>query len=146
MNDSAPTRSGSASSERGVTIELEVPFHDCDPLFVVWHGRYFEYMAQARAALMKSVKLDVPDVRAMGYRMYMTDVRCRYMFPLGYGDQVSVNAWFVRTEPVLRVAYVLTNVTQGRRAARGYTEIATTDAAGNLLTTLPDEILERLPL
>src|SRR5262245_13659309 len=24
-------------------VELKVPFHDCDPLFVVWHGRYFQY-------------------------------------------------------------------------------------------------------
>jgi acyl-CoA thioester hydrolase len=136
----------SARSNHAVTVELDVPFHDCDPLFVVWHGRYFEYMAQARTALMKSIALDVPDVRDMGYRMYMTDVRCRYMYPLGYGDRVAVTAWFVQAEPILRVAYTLENVTAGRKAARGYTEIATTDANGNLVTRLPDAIRSRLPV
>lgn len=139
MSDERPT-------SHAVTIELEVPFHDCDPLFVVWHGRYFEYMGQAREALMRKVDLDVPVVRDMGYRMYMSDVRCRYMYPLAYGDRVAVTAWFVRAEPILRVAYTLTNLTHGRRAARGYTEIATTDAAGTLLTRLPDAIRSRLPV
>ncbi len=133
------------SADEGVTIELLIPFHDCDPLFVVWHGRYIEYMAQARTALMKSVGLDIPEVRAMGHRMYISDVRCRYTFPLTYGETVAIRARFVKTSPVLRVAYTLTNVTQGRRSARGYTDIATTDAHGNLLSTLPEDIASRLP-
>lgn len=118
------------AEDGSVTIELLVPFHDCDALMVVWHGRYIEYMAQARAALMKSVQLDIPDVRAMGYRMYMSDVRCRYTFPLAYGETASIRARFVKKSPVIRVAYTITNVTRGRRAARGYTDIATTDAHG----------------
>lgn len=127
-----------------VTIERTVPFHDCDPLFVVWHGRYFEYMAEARAALLRTLQLDVPDVRAMGLRMYMSDVRCRYHFPLAYGDVVAIRARVMKTDPVLRVSYTLTNVTQSRLAARGYTDIAITDASGALLSPIPAPIAERL--
>ena len=128
-----------------VSIEATVPFHMCDPLFVVWHGRYFEYLGMARAALMKSRKLDVPEIRDLGYRMYMTDVRCRYMYPLGYGEDLRVTAWFTAATPLIRVAYTITNLTQGRKSARAYTEIATTDARGQLLTSTPSVILERLP-
>lgn len=131
--------------EHAVSIEAKVPFHLCDPLFVVWHGRYFEYFGMARAELMKSRELDVPEIRGLGYRMYMTDVRCRYMYPLGYGDELRVNAWFTAATPLIRVAYTITNLTHGRKSARAYTEIATTDAQGELLRQTPSVILERLP-
>jgi len=131
--------------EHAVSIEATVPFHFCDPLFVVWHGRYFEYFGMARAELMRSRKLDVLEIRSLGYRMYMTDVRCRYMYPLGYGDNLRVTAWFTAATPLIRVAYTITNLTYGRKSARAYTELATTDAQGELLRQTPSVILERLP-
>ena len=39
----------------------------------------------------------------------------------------------------------ITNLTAGRKSARAYTALATTDAAGQLLTETPDEILARMP-
>lgn len=131
---------------RAVTVEDEVQFYDCDPLFVVWHGRYFKYLEKARQALLRTFDLDVPQVRALGYRMYVTDARCRYMFPLGYGETVRVTAWITELTPLLRVAYEVYNVTHARRAARAHTVIATTDGQGNLLTRIPDDVAERLVL
>jgi len=131
---------------KSVTIETQVQFYDCDPLFVVWHGRYFKYLEQARQELLRQFDLDVPDMRGMGYRMYITDARCRYMFPLSYGDTVAVTAWVSELEPLLRVAYDVRNVTKNRKAARAYTVVATTDAEGNLLTRIPDNVAARLVL
>lgn len=127
------------------SVEVTVPFHDCDPLFVVWHGRYFQYFEKARTALLQAHRLDIPDVRALGYRMYVTDARCRYTFPLGYGEVARVTAWFTETTPLIRVAYDVHNVTKGRRAARAYTVLATTDAHGQLLERTPDDVMARLP-
>ncbi len=47
---------------REVTVEHTVPFHDVDPLFVVWHGHYFKYFEYGREALMRAHGLDVPRV------------------------------------------------------------------------------------
>lgn len=127
-----------------VSVECKVPFFDCDPLFVVWHGRYFEYMARARAELMASLDLDVPQVRALGYRMYITDARCRYMFPMHYGDVIRVTAQLIRSTPLIKVAYDLRNMTHDRRTARASTTLATTDAAGVFLNDTPLPIRERL--
>ena len=126
------------------TWETEVPFHHCDPLFVVWHGRYFEYLEAARSALLERFDCNVKHVRDLGYRMYITDARCRYMYPLSYNDRVGVTAWFSATTPLIRVVYDVTNLTQGRRAARAYTVLATTDNQGALMDT-PAELVERLP-
>src|SRR5690606_34986769 len=58
-----------------VGVRLVVPFHDCDPLFVAWHGRYLQYLEIARTALMKSRNLDVPDLIALRCRMFVTEAR-----------------------------------------------------------------------
>lgn len=131
--------------DHAISVETTVPFNHCDPLFVVWHGRYFEYLELARTALMQSRDLDVPQVRSMGYRMYMTDVRCRYMYPLTYGDRVQIKAWFTAVSPLIRVSYHVMNSTHSRKSARAYTEIATTDANGELLVETPAPVLDRLP-
>jgi acyl-CoA thioester hydrolase len=131
-------------SLEAVSVELSVPFHDCDPLFVVWHGRYFQYLEIARSALFAKYSLDVEHVRALNYRMYVTDARCRYLFPLTYNDRVRVTARFTATSPLLRVAYEVFNLTASRKAARAVTAMATTDVHGKLLTQTPDDVLARL--
>jgi acyl-CoA thioester hydrolase len=127
-----------------VSIELSVPFHDCDPLFVVWHGRYFQYLEIARSALFAKYALDVDHVREMNYRMYVTDARCRYLYPLTYNDRARVTARFTATSPLLRVAYEVFNLTAGRKSARAVTVMATTDVHGKLLTETPHDVLARL--
>src|SRR4030095_13746916 len=91
--------------DHAVSVDIAVAFHQCDPLGVVWHGRYFEYFEAARCALLASVGLDVPQIFELGFRMYVTEARCRYMVALAYGDTARVTAWFGPHTPLLRVAY-----------------------------------------
>ena len=128
------------------TTRFEVPFHHCDPLNVVWHGRYLEYFEVARQALFRKLELDVPKIRELGFRMYVTDARCRYMFPLHYADSFEVTARVTETRPFIRIAYDVRNLTHGRKSARATTTLATTDALGNLIPETPDAILARLAL
>ena len=126
------------------SVRLRVPFHDCDPLQIVWHGRYFEYFELARTELFSTCGLDVPQFRELGYRMYVSDVRCRYTFPLAYGEDAEVNARLTATRPLLRVAYSVRNLSQNRASARGYCVLAVTDAEGKLCPETPDVIVDRL--
>jgi acyl-CoA thioester hydrolase len=132
------------SHSREVRVCLTVPFHDCDPLSVVWHGRYFEYFELARTELFASHGVDVPQIRDLGFRMYVADARCRYTFPLTYGDEVEVAAKATAWSPMLRIVYSVRNLTQSRRSARGFTALATTDITGRLLPETPDAIQERI--
>ncbi len=128
-----------------ITVEQKIGLHHCDLLGVAWHGRYFEWFEVARTALFCSIDLDVPRIRDLGFRMYVVDARCRYMAALQYGDTATITAWFVATEPLIRVAYDIVDPGTGRWCARATTVLATTDAAGTLLATTPAELLERLP-
>lgn len=126
------------------SVELHVPFHDCDPLFVVWHGNYLKYFELARTALFQSLELDVPDIRDLGFKMFVSQSHCRYLYPLTYNDHVRITARITRTEPTIRVNFSVENLTQSRKSARAYTDLATTDMHGSLLSTLPEAIRERI--
>ncbi len=136
---------GPKRPEHAVSIDVDVSFHHCDPLGVVWHGRYYEFFEVARQALLASVGLDVPTIRALGFRMYVTESRCRHMAPLTFGDTARVTAWVSRATPLIRIAYDVKNLEDDRWAARAATVLATTDAEGTLLPCTPDEIARRLP-
>jgi acyl-CoA thioester hydrolase len=40
-------------------IGMKVPFHDLDPLQMVWHGNYLKYFDVARFGLFESVGIDL---------------------------------------------------------------------------------------
>lgn len=143
--DSNPQSVSRAPAQNSASVEFPVPFHDCDPLHVVWHGNYLRYFELARTKLFQAYKLDVPDIRELGYKMFVSETHCRYLFPLHYNDQVRVTAKFTRVAAIIRVSFVVENVTHGRKSARAYTELATTTFDGRLFTELPEELYARIP-
>ena len=125
-------------------IESEVPFHDVDPMQIVWHGHYYKYFELARTALMRSVSLDNDAIARSRHRILVTETKCRYAYPLRYGERFEVAAWFRDIKNRLCVAYEITNLTQSRRSARGHTVLAWTDIDGRLLLETPRAIHDAL--
>ncbi len=131
-------------SDGAVTVELVVPFHDIDPLMVVWHGHYYKYLELARTALMQSRGLDVPDIVELGFRMMVVETHCRYIHALRYGEHFAVTARFGDIDHRLLVTYDVRSLTHARRVARARTALVTTTAAGELLLETPDAIRARI--
>jgi acyl-CoA thioester hydrolase len=121
-----------------------VPFHDCDPLGIVWHGHYYKYLELARTRLFAERRLDVPDLQALGHPLLMIETRCRHAFPLRYGERFRVRAWVIDHELRIHLGYEIHNVTHDRRTARAWTTLVTTDREGNMLLATPDEIRRRI--
>ncbi|MFT7677413.1 MAG: acyl-CoA thioester hydrolase [Planctomycetota bacterium] len=131
--------------EHAIELHSTVAFYQCDPLDVAWHGRYFEWLEEARTELFASRELEVAQIKELGFRMYVVEANCRYMAPLRYREPLRMVAWFSQVEPKIRVAYDIYHGETGQWCARAFTVLATTDYAGKLLPTTPDAILERLP-
>lgn len=129
---------------RTVSVEFHVPFHDCDALEVVWHGNYLRYFELARTALFQACDLDVEDMRALGLKMFVTESRCRYLYPLRYNDRVRVSARFSQVDAILRVSFLVENLNENRKSARAHTELALTAPDGELCTLLPEVVRERI--
>ncbi|MGF1469677.1 MAG: acyl-CoA thioesterase [Sandaracinaceae bacterium] len=130
--------------ESAVAIEGEVPFHDVDPLHIVWHGHYYKYLEVARTVLLRRHRIDGPDLIPLGYRFVVAHAECRYAHPLRYGERYRVRAWFRDTEQRIDIAYEVTNLTAERRAARARTTLVTTDAEGVLLFETPAVLRARI--
>ena len=127
-----------------VEVELEVPFHDVDPLHVVWHGHYYKYMEIARTHLLRARGLDGPDMLVLGYALYVIESRCRYAFPLRYGERFRVSAEIVDIDNRINISYEIYNLTQGRRSARGKTALVTTDMEGHMFLETPEAVRSKL--
>ncbi len=125
-------------------VELVVPFHDVDPLGIVWHGHYLKYLEVARTALLEPLGLDGDELVATGFRFYMADVRCRHVSPLRYRDRVRVTAWLREWEQRIWVSYDVHNVGTDRQAARAHTVLVVVDAAGVLQFDVPEVLRGRL--
>jgi acyl-CoA thioester hydrolase len=121
-----------------------VPFHDCDPLGIVWHGHYYKYLELARTVLLAKYRLDVPDLAALGHPLLMIETRCRHVFPLRYGERYRVKAWLIDHELRIHIGYEIENLTHARRTARAWTTLVTTDREGNMLLATPDVLRDRI--
>jgi acyl-CoA thioester hydrolase len=111
---------------------------------IVWHGNYYAYMEEARTRLLRACGLDAGELLGPRYLFFVIESKCRYVHPLHYCDRVRATAWLRDVKRRIHIAYELTNLTRQRRAARGYTMLATTDRDRKLLLETPDEIQRRL--
>lgn len=136
---------GRSMKKEGVPAVYEgiVPFHDCDPLGIVWHGNYYKYMELGRTELFRLHKVDVHDLIDMGFKLVVTESRCRHPYPLRYSERFRVTAWFREIELGLHVGYEIYNVTRERRSCRGWTTLVTLRDEEMTLET-PHEITSRI--
>lgn len=127
-----------------------VPFHDCDPLRIVWHGHYYKYLEHAREVFLRARRLDVPDLIELGLYMVVIESRCRYVSPLRHGEHFGVSVATVDIEQRVHLKYEIRGMDDGdqdanvgRRIARGWTTFAMMREDEMLMET-PQVVQERL--
>ncbi len=106
---------------RRAVIETGVPFHDLDPMDVVWHGNYFRYFELARCALLQSFDYDYPQMKASGYAWPIVETSVKYVRPARYGQRLQVEAQLLEWENRLRIAYEVRDADTGERLTRAST-------------------------
>lgn len=132
---------------REAEIELEIPFHDCDMMSVVWHGNYFRYFEIARCALLRSFDYDYLQMRDSGYVWPIIDAQIKYVGSARFGQRIRVRAQLLEWENRLRIDYLIRDAQTGARITRGYTvQVAVTIAGGEMQLVSPPVLRERLGL
>lgn len=127
------------------TIELEVPFQDLDPMGVAWHGNYFRYFEAGRAALLRRIDYDYPQMRASEYLWPIVDTRVKYIRALEYAQRIHVISGITEWENRLRIDYELRDVTDGKRLCRAHTIQCAVDAkTGELQFVSPPALTDRI--
>ncbi|MGE0115895.1 MAG: acyl-CoA thioesterase [Steroidobacteraceae bacterium] len=132
---------------RSAEIELLIPFHDLDPVNIVWHGNYAKYFEQARCALLEQFNYNYDEMRASGYLWPVIDLHMRYIKPLHFNQKVRVRAMLKEWEYRLKIDYLISDMATGMRLAKGTSVQVAVDAATREMCLLSPRVLfERLGL
>src|SRR5215510_13646319 len=96
-----------------VEVEVEVPFHDADPMGVTWHGNYFRYLETARSELLNSIGYNHRQMVESGWLWPVVDARIKYVRSTTFGQRLRVKATLTEYENRLKIAYTITDVVSG---------------------------------
>lgn len=78
---------------------LKIPFHDLDPMQIVWHGNYLKYFDMARFGLFNEAGVDLYRVyEESQYIFPITKTAAKHILPLRYGDDIICRATLVEAQ------------------------------------------------
>ncbi len=101
-------------------VELSVPFHDLDPLHIVWHGNYLKYFDIARFGLFKNAGIDLyAYYQKTGYLFPVIKTSTKYIIPLKYGDTFRCRATVLEAGIKIVTDFVIRRVDSDEICARG---------------------------
>ncbi len=136
-----------AIEQRSARIVMTVPFHDLDPAGIVWHGNYAKYFEIARCALLTQFNYNYDEMLVSGFLWPVIDLHVRYIKPLIFNQQVSVQATLREWEYRLAIDYLITDAASGARLTKGRTvQVAVNAATREMCLMSPPVLFERLKL
>ncbi len=128
-------------------IALRIPFNDCDPLGVVWHGNYARYFEVARAELMETIDYSYQQMLDSGYAWPVIDLHVRYVKAIRCGQRIRVRASISEWEYRLKVLYEVSDADSGERLSKGHTiQVAVTMPEFEMQLNSPDILAQKLGL
>ena len=95
--------------------ELRVQFFDLDPMEIVWHGRYVQYLEVVRCVLLDQIGYNYVQMKASGYAWPVIDLHLRYVAPATFGQRLKLRADIVEWENRLKIEYLITDAASGNR-------------------------------
>ena len=124
---------------------VEVPFHDIDLLEVAWHGHYVKYFELGRAALLRRIDYDYPQMRDSGYAWPVVECYLKYVRPARYGQTLRVSATLIEYENRMKINYEIRDAVSGEKLTKGYSvQVAVDMRNGELQFVAPPCLLEKV--
>jgi acyl-CoA thioester hydrolase len=125
-------------------VEVEVPFHDCDPMGVTWHGHYLGYLEAARSALLDSIGYNFRQMTASGYAWPIVDLKVKYVKTTTFGQRLTVRATLEEYENRLKITYTIADHASGEVVTKASTTQVAVDPRGELCFVSPQVLLDRV--
>lgn len=122
--------------------EFKVEFNDCDPMGVVWNGKYFDYFEMARSELLEKMHLCYNSIFKKGYMLPLTRNKIKYIRPLSPGQRAVIRITVVEYEYLLKFKYEIMDKGTGVITTKGESSQMVTDLEGKSTGFVPDFITE----
>jgi acyl-CoA thioester hydrolase len=126
-------------------IEVEVRFHDCDPMGVTWHGHYVGFLESARSALLSRIGYNFRQMTASGYAWPVVELKVKYVKTTTFGQRLTVCADLEEYENRLRIAYTITDSASGEVVTKASTtQVAVDRARGEMCFVSPQALVDKV--
>ncbi|WP_430929777.1 acyl-CoA thioesterase [Pseudoalteromonas rubra] len=127
------------------SVDIEVPFHDCDPMRVVWHGNYARYFEVARCRLLDKFDAGYVSMEKLGYMWPIIDLQVKYIGSARFGQVIEVTAHLLEYESRLKIGYEIHDKLTGQRLTKGSTvQVAVEIASQEMQFTTPQPLIDKL--
>lgn len=127
------------------SAEITVPFHDLDPVDIVWHGHYVKYLEVARDELMHRIGYSHAEMLASGFVWPVVEMKLRYLQAARLRQKLRVRASILEYEERLKIVYDISDALSGRRLTRAHTvQVAVRTDTGELQFRTPAVLREKI--
>lgn len=146
MNECHATyRAGCEPGTIEAEVEVDVPFHDSDPMGVTWHGNYFRYLELARSALLTKIGYNYAEMDRTGYFWPIIEAHIKYVKPTRFGQRLRVHARLEEYENRLKIMYSIRDVQSGERVTKAYTtQVAVEKSSGEMCFCSPVVLVDKV--
>lgn len=104
-------------------FKRRVPFHDLDPLQIVWHGNYLKYFDIARFGLFKQAGLDLYQYFLDRQLIFpVTRSSAKHIVPLRYDDEFVCKATVTEAVYKIAMSFEIRLAGNGQICTRGKSE------------------------
>jgi len=99
-----------------------VNYYETDQMGIVHHSNYIRFFEEARLHLMKQAGMDYRGLEEMGIIIPVTFVRCKYLVPLRFEDEVEIVAKITKYDGIkMEVSYEIYQKETGQLSTSGIT-------------------------
>mgnify|MGYP001821381277 FL=1 len=127
-------------------VQLTIPFHDLDPLHIVWHGNYLKYFDIARFGLFNNAGIDLDQYyRKTGYLFPVTKTSTKHIIPLRYGDVFICKASVVEARIKIVLDFEIRRTSSSEICTRGRGEqVAVKSPKMEMELEIPEDVRRAL--
>lgn len=126
--------------------KLTVPFHDLDPMHIVWHGNYLKYFDIARFGLFRNAGIDLYEFyKKTNYMFPITKTSTKHIIPLRYRDTFTCKATVIEAQIKIVIDFKIRRMNDGEICTKGRSEqVAVKFPEMEIMFEIPDEIRKAL--
>lgn len=100
---------------------LKIPFHDLDPMNVVWHGNYIKYLEEARCDMFEKIGYTYYDMKEDDYTYPVAKLNTKFIRPLSYNQEIIIKTSLEEIQPAIIIKYCIYDKNTNSKVFEGET-------------------------
>lgn len=125
---------------------MRVPFHDVDPMRIVWHGHYLKYFDITRFGLFRTAGIDLWEYyEKTGYLFPITKTSTKHKLPLRYGDEFLCRATLLEARTKISIDFEIRVVGRDEVYTKGRSDqVAVKSPEMEMMFEIPEDLQRAL--